>query len=656
MPEFHNFIQKFYPMDLSGTEHEAEGLSEELPMDTENTFRDFSSTEDAHVFSEESFSSIGDSSFSFSCMSSIRECEEYFETGTNGDAKGSFVDFISSYNHTTEHHSSKMYSDDSTKRYKTSTESQSFGADMEEDTSDNFLCTEHGTSPANSLDENSLMDSDGLSNQQVSHLQQETRRFHACTMDREEQTVCSAIGHHVDSEVFLDQENVKNVDLDPSIGAFGEMMCHESPGILKCCQRPSCVGSQDSTLDQIDSGFVTGNNKKIFMDPSKIILVDEDINDDSKMQTFSPTVSNDCSRSMGMPERSAGEIPIINGKNPYATYSRSSCFIGAKNANPSPCMPVHSERMPVLGESHRQSCEDDGDTRMVEIFRNVQKYFKNHEHVWVFEQFKWTWLHFFSIQMHESECLESEIIGMMNLRLKNEHSVLRRIVEFDDVPFRFMVLGIIRIDRDGVELYDGFYSLRFEIDKSIRTMLKIEQCDIGSRLYVFGCDILLEKPTSIFDVKGNALRLHYNSIRVCNDAVRLGAMRKASFLNSISRLILNGGVVSAVVVKIKRIIELKYFVAVENYRNRVDDIEQEMEKIHEIARRVDYVIDPEDVAVRRFCKMVVEDESGECTLTWWSPPELKTGETYKLIYLIPVRNSSSLHLSTSRKTYFEKMG
>ena len=36
---------------------------------------------------------------------------------------------------------------------------------------------------------------------------------------------------------------------------------------------------------------------------------------------------------------------------------------------------------------------------------------------------------------------------------------IKQIIEFVDVPFRFMVLGVINFKKDCAGLFDGFYSL-----------------------------------------------------------------------------------------------------------------------------------------------------------------------------------------------------
>ena len=248
-----------------------------------------------------------------------------------------------------------------------------------------------------------------------------------------------------------------------------------------------------------------------------------------------------------------------------------------------------------------------------------------------------------------------DVLEIMSLRLKYEKSILRQIVEFDTVPFRFMVLGVIEYTEDTIELYDGFYSLQFQIDKNIYMLLTSSKCTLGTKLCVFGASVLLKEPTSIFEVQGSAMKLSYNGIKVCQNDLKLGESGKISFLNTIGELRSDGGTVSALVVRIKKILEMKYLVTIENYKNRVDDLEKEIEKIIEIAEKTGNALKLEDIKARRYCKMIIEDDTGECQLTWWLPPELKVSDQYKLVFLNTVGEYYGIQLSTTKSTYFEKL-
>ncbi|KAM0679874.1 hypothetical protein GINT2_002046 [Glugoides intestinalis] len=363
----------------------------------------------------------------------------------------------------------------------------------------------------------------------------------------------------------------------------------------------------------IESGFTTGKNKAILINTANIksdIITQEPENETGKLgDTWLASVENKLKR--------------ILDSNPESKE-------------------VNSETVKL-------------DRQVEEVYERIVEHFKKEEKAWVFQQFKWSWLHLYLNSDIEKSTLFEEIIEIMNLRLKYEKSILRQIVEFDNVPFRLMVLGVIDYTEDTIELYDGFYSLQFQIDKSIYLLLTSNKCTLGTKLCVFGASILLKEPTSIFDVQGVAMKLTYNGVKICQNDLKLGESGKIAFLNTIGALKPDGGIVSALVVRIKKILEVKYLVTIENYKNRVDDLEKEIEKILKIAEKTGHTLKVEDIKVRRYSKIVIEDDTGECQLTWWLPPELKVSDQYKLVFLNAVGEYFGLQLSTTKSTYFEKL-
>ncbi len=271
-------------------------------------------------------------------------------------------------------------------------------------------------------------------------------------------------------------------------------------------------------------------------------------------------------------------------------------------------------------------------------------------------QFKWTWMHFYLNNLKFTD--ESEFLNIMKLRLENEESVLRRIVEFDDIPYKYCVLGIISIDEESVNLFDGFYTLNAKIDTNIYN--KLRGCTLGSVISVFGMELLINHPRSILDINKNdiVLKLHFNSIAIGDKGSKLGYIRnKISFKNSIRNILIQGGIVSALILKIEKIIESKFQVIIDNYRNVTDDLEKEKEKVMNLAKIANRTIKHEDVVIMRYTKLLVSDDTGECLLTWWKAPEdiLKVGDVYKFVYLVPRTKSMGLHLTNTRKTYFKKI-
>lgn len=425
----------------------------------------------------------------------------------------------------------------------------------------------------------------------------------------------------------------------------------------------TCLSNNKSQSDnkdlEINSGFITANNKTVLINKNNIkkdIIEDEikTLNNENEM-IFS-----------GFKSATNKEILMKPNLIDYSITDKGAGGIFKKDYNIKHENIIESNddsSMRIIGLIKNKSVEnnlaqqtkiDKADIKMKEIYGTVLKIFKKQEAPWIKETFKWVWMHLFVNDLLYSESLESDICSLMNFRLRSEHSVLRRIVEFDDSAYKFMILGIISIDRDNVTLYDGFYSLKFEIDVNIRNMLTINKCRLGSRLYVFGSTLLLKSATSIFEITQPPLKLNYNGLRICNEMAILGAAKTISFLNKISKIRSDGGDVSAIIVKIKRIIEIKFLVVYENYRNHVTDLEAEIEKICDYARKANFELDFRKITVKKYAKAIVSDDSGECLLTWWGVPDIKTNETYKFIFLTPVSYSLGLHLSVGPKTFYEK--
>lgn len=283
--------------------------------------------------------------------------------------------------------------------------------------------------------------------------------------------------------------------------------------------------------------------------------------------------------------------------------------------------------------------------------RIKQKFVKEHE-CWVYSQFKWSWLHLTLGEIRLSEdLLVDGIEKQMKLRKRKEYSVLRRIVEGDDVPWRYMVLLVIGIVGECIEVFDGSYSLYACYDETIGRKIRKREIRVGCKLRVFGASLLLSKATSIFDVDGVPLRLCGNGVQVLYSVRKLGYKRKVGFRSRISEVMKEGGVVSCIQGVVVKIIETKYLVRVENYSHVTDDLETELSRIEELARDAHRVFTSDDLKIKMFVKFMVRDESGECVITWWNPSDdVRVGANVRMIYLDPVPKSKEIHLTTSTKT------
>ncbi|KAI4292522.1 hypothetical protein PAPHI01_1796 [Pancytospora philotis] len=408
------------------------------------------------------------------------------------------------------------------------------------------------------------------------------------------------------------------------------------------------------------AGFVTGNNKRIKLSA-------EQYNKARELLQLGSEGDEETNKALPVIEEANKALPVIEEANkalPVIEEAEKEIATPRDTKLPPPCgaeqtpqpdsLPsrlVRSYNNPQTGHAAVELREK---IQMAEIFRNVCTYFKKEEEDWIAIQFKWAWLHFAVNPPSSAGSLEAEIIENMNMRRMKEHSVLRRIAEFDDVPGRYMVLGILRLDEESVELYDGWYSVRALIDARTYAMLRAKRAGLGSRLHVFGAQRLTEEATSIFDLHAPLLRLSYNGVKMCHEPCCLGYRKKVAFLNSIVDIHPDGGPISAIIVRVVRVIETKYIITAGHYKKIVDDPERGLEEVHELAEKAGRT----DLNVRtnRFTRLVVADASAECLVTWWcSPDRVVAGERYKMIYLKPTHDRLGLQLSTNNKSYIEKL-
>ena len=59
--------------------------------------------------------------------------------------------------------------------------------------------------------------------------------------------------------------------------------------------------------------------------------------------------------------------------------------------------------------------------------------------------------------------------------------------------------------------------------------------------------------------------------------------------------------------------------------------------------------------LKKYTNLLISDNTKECLLTWWNPPEIRVNDNYEMVYLIPKLASNTLHLNTCIKTYFNKL-
>lgn len=288
------------------------------------------------------------------------------------------------------------------------------------------------------------------------------------------------------------------------------------------------------------------------------------------------------------------------------------------------------------------------------IYKKIQEIFKNEHKEWIYSQFKWSWLYFkLRKERMTSEELLQKIEEQMNLRKKAEYSILRRIVEGDEVPWRYMILLVINTTDDSLELFDGYYAISVLFDERIKEMVRREDIHIGCKLKIFGAQLLITTPACIYDVTSPVLKINYNGIAITYANRKLGYKKKLSFLKKIEKIKKTGGIISAVEGIVTRYVESKYLVVYENYRMITDDIETEMIKIEAMCKEADRKFESDKMDIRKYERFVMTDGTGECLVTWWNPDdEIKKNMKVRILYLAPVLKSEGLHLNTNKKTYF----
>lgn len=300
------------------------------------------------------------------------------------------------------------------------------------------------------------------------------------------------------------------------------------------------------------------------------------------------------------------------------------------------------------------------------IYVNLKKNHKNKEE---FENhFKWSWFHFYSINCEEvnvemyknwntgnielvdmsfynKACnfLENEITK----RFDREYSILKRIVEGDDISIKYMILAVIEIKNDVLNVFDGFYSVNVKLDKDLQKMIISQKIRKGTCLRIFGAKLLIQN-TALKNVKDECvLSLNYNCVKIC-EVQKLGYQKKKGFYISVKDIIKTGGNVSGLELKIVKIIERKLLVKVGNYKNVVDEnvLEKEIDKIKKLMKEAQQSESFENkLVIKKVAKVLVKDiYDSECLLTWYGYDEISVNECFGFFMLKVGKDNLGLHL------------
>lgn len=402
----------------------------------------------------------------------------------------------------------------------------------------------------------------------------------------------------------LSDERVREESQRHPLSLTTDDSLHISTIALRDCESKEKTSSSEEGAAEpvVFSGFRTGSNKRIE-------LREESIRSACRMFGTSPGKTKSDSYRSEAPKQFAGS------KKPKS--SGSACQWDMER---------------VREKVRKRLCGDDGK--------------------WFSIQFKWSWVYFaLGKDLLDEETLVDKIEEQMRIRKKSEFSVLRRIVEGDDVSWRYMIVLVVGVAEEHLEVFDGSYSLLVQYDGLLEKRVRRMEIHVGCKLKVFGADLLVREPTSIFDVDGPSLILHYNGVQVIYSRRKLGYRKKVVFRTRIADVSRDGGCVGCIEGVVAKVLETKYSVRLENYSYIADNLETELEKIERLAKDANRTFGSDDLKISVYTRFLVRDESGECVVTWWSPSdEIRDSQRVRMIYLCPSQKHEQLHLTTTKKT------
>jgi hypothetical protein len=289
-------------------------------------------------------------------------------------------------------------------------------------------------------------------------------------------------------------------------------------------------------------------------------------------------------------------------------------------------------------------------------FEKVENEFNKTDKKLLLIQYRWVWMDLYINKLIGDSDTSTRFIEGIRNRLKSEYSILRRIIEGDDVSYRYMILLVLSVNRNIAEVYDGYFSVRVRLDNMLTRYLQSKNISAGQKIKIFGSKYLLDTNKSILDHNEEDLVMecYYNSFSLSHSNRKLGYRKKISFIKRIKDINKDGGVVSCIKGSVKRIIESKYIVQVKGYRNSVENLEDELDKIQNLIEKTKEEVTNEDVKIRKFVRFILQDESGECLVTSWMYTEqIVKGVEIMLCCVCPVKGSCGLHLTTNKRSFIK---
>lgn len=286
--------------------------------------------------------------------------------------------------------------------------------------------------------------------------------------------------------------------------------------------------------------------------------------------------------------------------------------------------------------------------KMQETFDFVKNKYKKQEVEWIKNNFKWSWAYLYTCKKitDSTNNLRELIVYEMEKRRVKEYSIFRRIVEGDDISRKYMIVLVLKINGKNIEIFDGFYTLLATVDLDLSKMLISQRIRFGTFLRVVNAELLCE-PKSIFSMQGNALKLNYNSTKVTKPQ-ELGYQRKTSFCTFLNRILRTGGVISAVELKIVRIVNIKILVKLGNYINTVNetDLDKELEKLEHLVTKAENTAEYK-LIIKKTANVIASDKlKTECLLIWLDCEDVKVNNIFRFFNLKAIEKSMGLHLGT----------
>lgn len=148
-----------------------------------------------------------------------------------------------------------------------------------------------------------------------------------------------------------------------------------------------------------------------------------------------------------------------------------------------------------------------------------------------------------------------------------KRSVIRKILEKDDIPNKRMVLFVSRVFRTQnpfeaeIELSDGWYALRAILDPPLITAICNGKIVVGTKLMIQGAELVnLTEGCSPFQIPNDVrLRIHANSTRRAKWFCKLGLYKvPRSFLVSCNHVLDNGGLITRLQLLVIRVYPMLY--------------------------------------------------------------------------------------------------